>query len=606
MTNLRRFLIKFQTTTVLVTGACLMMAVVWGVTLFRLWQDKEFVIQQARANVQNIAISFKEHSLASIRNTDQALRIIKYHYELNGNKDFALLDGYFDQGVIDLSFLNQTGIINEQGIYEFSNLKNHKKVDLSDREHFQFHKNGSPYPLFVSKPVLGRVSGKWSIQLTRRLNYPDGHFKGVAVASFDPNYFLDFHRQIDLGSDSLISLIGLDGYVRTLRLGGTIRFDDSMQKIELSEQFKSANEAWFFSDQYFDHIKRLYVFVRLNELPLIVLVGMRETEVLAEYNRLKTSYLEAAGLLSLLVVFFVGMAIYYLRQADQTNDALRQSYQELDDAKKLELDMSSRLTQSEKLAALGQLAAGVAHEINNPMAYVASNINTLRKYAEAIEKLLEAHGKQNSGEMTPEDFEGLKKKLNIEWVLSDLRTILDETQEGVVRVKHIVEDLKNFARSDVQQTWIKMDIKQGILSTLNIVNHEIKYRAQVKWEWQDLPEIECIPSQINQVFLNLIVNAAQAIPKDSQGVITLRSGLDAESIWVEVCDNGVGISDDVMNRIFEPFYTTKSVGIGTGLGLSVSLGIVQRHHGILTVQSEVGHGTCMRVVLPLRQPSTQS
>ena len=601
MKLLHRFIHGLHTTSVLVLGAVIMIIMVWVLSFLRLWQDKQFVIEQAHANVQNIAISFKEHSLASVRNTDQALRIIKYHYELNGSKDFGLLNGYFDQGVIDFSFLNQVGIINEQGIYEFSNLKNHKKVDLSDREHFQFHKQNAASPLFISKPVLGRASGKWSIQLTRRLNYPDGRFKGVAVASFNPNYFLDFHRQIDLGQDSSISLIGLDGYVRTLRLGGMVRFDDSMLRLNLPKQFLNANDGWFISDQFFDHIKRLYVFARLNDQPLFVLVGMRETEVLAEYNRLQSSYMQASSVLTFLIVLFVTVAVFFIRRAEKINAQLRLSYEELDAAKQHEIEMSSRLTQSEKLAALGQLAAVVAHEINNPMAFVASNLTTLHKYADVIAKLMQAAQQLQEQQMTAQEFENLKKTLNFDFVLSDLRTILDETQEGVVRVKHIVDDLKNFARGDPQQAWVMSDIRHGIESTLNIVNHEIKYRAEVVWDWQDLPLMECIPSQINQVFLNLIVNAAQAMPSERVGTITLCSGIQGKTIWIEVRDNGAGMTEDVLSRIFEPFYTTKAVGVGTGLGLSVSLGIVQRHHGQLTVSSELGRGTTLRVVLPLRQ-----
>ena len=456
--------------------------------------------------------------------------------------------------------------------------------------------------MYVSKPVLGRASGKWSIQLTRRINYVDGKFKGVAVASFDPNYFLDFHRRIDLGADSLISLMGLDGYVRTLRLGGTVRFDDLMLKVDLPKEFQDTSEGWFFSDQLFDHVKRLYVYERLNDQPLIVLVGMRESEVFAEYNRLQTSYLIASTLLSLLLILFVAVVIHYISRTERINAELRLSYQELDEAKQSEIEITSRLTQSEKLAALGQLAAGVAHEINNPMAFVASNLGTMRKYADVIEQLMSATKKHQQGELSAQGLEELKKKLKFDFVLSDLRTILDETEEGVVRVKHIVSDLKNFSRSDSHLTWILSDIKQGITSTLNIVSHEIKYRADVKWEWQDLPLIECIPSQLNQVFLNLIVNAAQSMPEGQRGTITLRSGLQDSIAWIEVCDNGHGIAPETINRIFEPFYTTKGLGIGTGLGLSVSLGIVQRHNGKLSVHSVVGEGTCMRVELPLHQP----
>jgi signal transduction histidine kinase len=323
--------------------------------------------------------------------------------------------------------------------------------------------------------------------------------------------------------------------------------------------------------------------------------------VLAEYNRLQNSYMQASGVLTFLIILFVTVAVFFIRRAETMNDQLRLSYQELDEAKRHEIEMSSRLTQSEKLAALGQLAAGVAHEINNPMAFVASNLTTMHKYADIIASLMQAAQQLQEQHMTAQEFDALKKKLNFDFVLSDLRTILDETQEGVVRVKHIVDDLKNFARGDPQQAWVMSDIRQGIESTLNIVNHEIKYRAEVVWDWQDLPLVECIPSQINQVFLNLIVNAAQAMPSERVGTITLCSGIQGKTIWIEVRDNGAGMTEDVLSRIFEPFYTTKAVGVGTGLGLSVSLGIVQRHHGQLTVSSELGRGTTLRVVLPLRQ-----
>lgn len=599
--KINHFLNEFNTTKVLISGATFIIVCIWLATFFRLNQDKQFMLEQSRSNLQNIAISFKEHSLASIRNTDQALRIVKYHYEQNGSKDFSLLNGYFDRQAIDVSFLNQVGIINEKGIYEFSNLKNHKQVDLSDREHFKIHQSGFPYPLYVSKPVLGRASGKWSIQLTRRIDYPDGSFKGVAVASFNPNYFLDYHRQIDLGSDSLVTLMGLDGYARTLKIGGTVRSDDSIQKIDLPQEIQQSNSGWFVTDALFDHVKRLYVYERLNEQPLFVMVGMLETEVFAEYKRIQNSYLLAAVLLSILIALFVSVAMYFIRRVETSNAELFKSYQALDKAKQLEQEMNSRLTQSEKMAALGQLAAGVAHEINNPMAFVSSNLNTMRKYAGAIEKLLTALQKQQTGEMSDTELQAYKSKLNLDFVLTDLKTIFDETEDGVFRVKHIVNDLKNFSRGDTEQPWALTDLKQGIQSTLNIVKHEVKNRAEIFWDWQDLPDVECIPSQINQVFMNLIVNAAQAIPSGQRGIITLRSGFDDQAVWIEVCDNGSGISPDKLNRIFDPFYTTKEFGVGTGLGLSVSLGIVQRHRGELTVKSDSGKGTCMRVQLPLRR-----
>jgi signal transduction histidine kinase len=312
----------------------------------------------------------------------------------------------------------------------------------------------------------------------------------------------------------------------------------------------------------------------------------------------------SSSVLTGLIVLFVGIAIYYIQRAEKINVELRTSYENLDAAKQLELDMSNRLTQSEKLAALGQLAAGVAHEINNPMGFVSSNISTLRKYANALEQAMQATRQLQQGEISSTQLQAVEKKLNIDFVMADLPIMLNETEEGVSRVKQIVSDLKNFARADSQREWVVSDLRAGILSTLNIVNHEVKYRADVKVNLDELPPIECIPSQLNQVFLNLIVNAAQAMPKDRRGTIELRSSVQDQHVCIEVIDDGDGMSAQTLKRIFEPFYTTKKTGEGTGLGLSVSLGIVQRHHGSLTVQTEEGKGTCFKLMLPIRQQST--
>jgi signal transduction histidine kinase len=568
-------------------------------------QDKDLVLKQSISNLQNIAISFKEHSQATIRNSDEALRIIKFHYETKGAKDFNLLNEYFEKNVIDVSFFNQAGIINKEGIYEFSNLKNHKKIDLSDREHYRIQQDDYPYDLFVSKPVLGRASKKWSIQLTKRLNSPDGSFNGVAVVSFDPTYFVDYHKQIDLGPQSFTSLVGIDGFVRTLRVGDVSKIDGSVPQIVLPDIVKEKESGYFVSDILFDRVKRIYAFERLKQQPLAVVVGVQESEALAEYDRLIRSYLILGGLLSVLIVAFTSIAIVMVRRAQQLNTELLHSYEEMKGAKQSEFDMSQRLTQSEKLAALGQLAAGVAHEINNPIGYVNSNLGTLRQYFGICEKIIANYDSifLSSSALRDEEKEGpelLKKKLNYAFVKEDIDATLTESQEGIVRVKNIVDDLKNFARSDNANQFVRCDLHKAIQSTLNIVNNEVKYRADVEFQFGEIPEVECLPSQLNQVFLNLIVNAAQAQPHGQRGKIIISTGVTRDRVWIEVSDNGAGIAHEHLNKIFEPFFTTKELGSGTGLGLSVSYGIIQRHAGSLTVSSEVGIGTRFRIEIPIK------
>ena len=590
----------------LIAVAFVLLSSLWIFIAIRSDEDKELVLKQSIANLQNIAISFKEHSQATIRNSDEALRIIKFHYELKGAKDFNLLNEYFAKKVIDVSFFNQAGIINADGIYEFSNLENHKKIDLSDREHFRILKDDYPYDVFVSKPVLGRASKKWSIQLTKRLSKSDGSFNGVAVVSFDPTYFVDFHKQIELGPQGFTSLVGVDGFVRTLRVGDVSKIDGSISKIAIPDLIKEKESGYFVSDAVFDDVKRIYAFERLKNQPLAVIVGVEENQALAEYERLLRSYLVLGGLLTLLIVAFTTIAILMLSKSQALNVRLQKSYNDMESAKQSELDMSQRLTQSEKLAALGQLAAGVAHEINNPIGYVNSNLGALRQYFGIFEKIITSYeayvSSRNAGEFNITDNpEALKKKLNFEFIRQDIGATLSESQEGIVRVKNIVDDLKNFSRNDSNTQWLPFDLHKAIQSTLNIVNFEVKYRADVVLEFSEIPEVECVPSQLNQVFLNLIMNAAQAQSPETRGKIVISTGTVEDNVWVEVSDNGVGIAKENLNKIFEPFFTTKEQGAGIGLGLSLSYGIIQKHRGSLTVSSEPGVGTTFRIEIPVHQ-----
>ena len=262
-------------------------------------------------------------------------------------------------------------------------------------------------------------------------------------------------------------------------------------------------------------------------------------------------------------------------------------------------EATKRLVQSEKLASLGELAAGVAHEINNPVGYVSSNLTTLQKYLAVYEKVLDAP-EADSHEMT-----ALKKKLNYAFIRDDLQNLVKETQEGVGRVKAIIQDLKDYARTNVATHYVASDIQVGLKSTLNIARVQLKNRADVRLQLGRLPLVECAPAQIDQVFLNLIVNAAQAMPEGKMGMIDIRTDSNDQQVWIEVQDNGPGIAPDVLKKIFDPFFTTKDPGTGTGLGLSVSQNIIQQHGGTLTVDSTVGVGTTFKITLPIKRPAAK-
>ncbi len=261
-------------------------------------------------------------------------------------------------------------------------------------------------------------------------------------------------------------------------------------------------------------------------------------------------------------------------------------------------EATRRLVQSEKLASLGELAAGVAHEINNPVGYVSSNLTTLQKYLATYEKILDA------AQETPE-VSALKKKLNYAFIRDDMQNLVKETHEGIHRVKTIIQDLKDYARTNSSAHYVAADLHVGLKSTLNIARNQLKNRAEVRLHLGELPLVECAPSQIDQVLINLIVNAAQAMPEGKMGTIDIRTSRNGDQVCIEVEDNGPGIPAETMKKIFDPFFTTKDPGTGTGLGLSVSQNIVQQHGGTLGVESTVGVGTTFKICLPIQHPEAQ-
>lgn len=261
-----------------------------------------------------------------------------------------------------------------------------------------------------------------------------------------------------------------------------------------------------------------------------------------------------------------------------------------------------QLAQSEKLASIGQLAAGVAHEINNPIGYIFSNFGTLETYIANLLEMLKAYEDAEASIGLPQVLAKVKtvrEHIELDFLKEDIPVLMSESKEGIIRVRKIVQDLKDFSRVDAHQEWQWANIHHGIDSTLNIVSNEVKYKADVVKEYGDLPEIECLPSQINQVIMNIVVNAAHAI-NGPRGKITIRTGAEHGHVWILISDTGSGIPKEILSRIFDPFFTTKPIGSGTGLGLSLSYGIIQKHNGRIEVESALNVGTTFRITLPIQ------
>jgi signal transduction histidine kinase len=262
-----------------------------------------------------------------------------------------------------------------------------------------------------------------------------------------------------------------------------------------------------------------------------------------------------------------------------------------------------QIIQSEKLASIGQLAAGVAHEINNPIGYVNSNLSTLQQYVTNLLTSIDTYTRalvETGDQAGIAQDEEIRRRFDIDFLAVDLPQLLVESREGIERVCKIVRDLKDFSRRDGSEAWVRADIHRGLDSTLNIVWNELKYKAQIVRSFGELPLIDCLPSELNQVFMNVLMNAGQAITE--RGVITVSTGTTGDRIWIAIGDDGEGIPADVLPRIFDPFFTTKPVGSGTGLGLAISYGIIAKHHGTIEISSLPGQGTMLRIELPVEQP----
>jgi len=271
----------------------------------------------------------------------------------------------------------------------------------------------------------------------------------------------------------------------------------------------------------------------------------------------------------------------------------------------------SQMLQNEKMASIGQLAAGVAHEINNPIGFISSNLNTLGEYLADLKAVLAAYQDLEDAVKTGSESaasqcqkaEATCKQVDLPFLIEDLENLMSESIEGTGRVRQIVADLRDFSHVDSPDLSVE-DINAMLEKTLNVAHNELKYRASVATEFGDIPDVACFAGKLTQVFLNLIVNAAQSL--EESGTVAVKTGCSngGSHVWIEITDTGCGIPEENLKRIFDPFFTTKDVGKGTGLGLNLAYNIIQSHDGNIVVDSVVGQGTTFRITLPAQGPKT--
>lgn len=278
------------------------------------------------------------------------------------------------------------------------------------------------------------------------------------------------------------------------------------------------------------------------------------------------------------------------QQLEQKNQVLNKTNNELHAAQR-------QLLHAEKMASVGQLAAGVAHEINNPVGYVLSNVKTLEEYIKSLKTVIESSARlvETSDKFSPV-IDAIIEENDVEFICGDIDSLLSESEQGLQRVQEIVMGLKSFSHADSDEMK-PADVNECIRNTLSMVNNQLKYHCKVYTNLCEEATLTCHSGRLSQVFTNLLVNAGQAIKKE--GVIKIHSINEGGKLKIYFVDNGGGIPPENLKKLFDPFFTTKAEGEGTGLGLSISYSIIKDHGGTIEVKSVVGKGTCFIITLPL-------
>lgn len=331
------------------------------------------------------------------------------------------------------------------------------------------------------------------------------------------------------------------------------------------------------------------------------------------------SWLVAYAAILLLMLAWLGVRLNRsYRELDAANDHLEDQVRErTGELRTALLDLQAsqaQLVQSEKMASLGQMVAGVAHEINTPLGYVRSNneivrtsLADLRQLVSAQSAALDCIGSDSASDeevaTSMATAQALRESLSADELTADLDNLLGDAEHGLQQMAELVSSLKDFSRVDRSRNDL-FNINDGLESALKIGQNQLKHKVEVVKRFGELPDIECSPSQLNQVFLNLITNAAQAI--EDEGRIYLHTQAEGDGVAIRILDTGSGMTDEVRARIFEPFFTTKPVGKGTGLGLSIVYRIIEDHHGRIDVRSKPGKGTEFIIHLPRRQPRREA
>lgn len=497
----------------------ILISITWLFLFFKVQSEQQMEIDHSMKMVTGFARAFQEHSLRTLKSADQVALFIKYQYEIEG-RVFDISTYLREAGLTEPYVL--VSIANGDGDLIASNQESFMSSSIRDRDHFKVHKAVDTGKSFISKPVFGRSSGKYSIQMTRRINKPDGLFGGVVIVSIDPFYFTDFYNQVNLGRDSAIGLVGYDGIVRAWQSNQQSSIGQDLSNSQLMKELAQKDSGQYSATSPVDGVKRVYSYQSLPDYHLAITVGLSESEVLADFNQRRKVYCIAAFLLSLFIVGFCFMLIKM--------KWLKQEFVRL-----------------ERLNLIGEMAAGIGHEIRNPM-------TTVRGFLQLL---------------------GSKPKY------SNDKEYFDLMIEELDRANSIITEYLTLSKDRVVESTF-INLNEIITRLLPLIKAEaIMQDKDVKISTEKIPELLLDEKQIRQLILNLVRNGLEAMSPG--GKLIIRTFIDNSEIVMAIQDEGKGIEPHLIDKIGTPFFTTKDSG--TGLGLAVCYSVASRHNASIKLET---------------------
>jgi signal transduction histidine kinase/response regulator of citrate/malate metabolism len=560
----------------LVLLSILLLIILWTFIFTRIHYDKQNIDKTTFQEITNIERAFKEHSETIINSGDELIRIVKFYFEKYGKDAYPIIKDLLRDQVIELRQFNQIGMIDRAGIYAFTSLPELKPIDLSDREHFKVHKEIYSPGAFVSVPVIGRATGKASIQLTRRINQADGSFNGVAVLSFDPTVFLSFYKEIALGKNGLASVVGEDGKFRTLYVEGTDFSNYTTKTVEIPPMMKGQDSGTFIGNEFYDGVTRYYAFEKIRNQPLYIVVGMTQETVLENFTRYRNVYFYFGFLVSALVLIYAGISVSSILRATKYNNQLKKSNAVIEESM---AQLQQLKTQAEHAnATKSKFLATMSHEIRTPLNGILGMAQLLLN-----KKVSEVEQKKRIEVI-------LKSGYNLQTLLND---ILDfsKIESGKLQLLESPIHLASIVK-EVVQLYEDITKAKGL-------------ELQLNCEFPQNQTYQADALRLQQILSNLINNAIKFTSSGSI-VITVKEVSRHESralLQITVKDTGPGISKENQALLFQSFSqvntSKETLSSGSGLGLSIVSNLVNLMKGEYGIHSTEGSGSEFWVKIPL-------